>query len=84
MSPNKSFIFRYTVGDFHLPNHSFGKTDSTSSAVLSFIPKFSELSIDDAYKAAVAGKNPKTNIENAKGEYIFLLDRSGSMEGDKI
>ncbi len=52
--------------------------------MLSFIPKFCSLSLDDAYKASVMGKSYKTDISNVKGEYIFLLDRSGSMGGSRI
>lgn len=32
----------------------------------------------------VAGKKMETDIDNAKGEYIFLLDRSGSMGGGRM
>ena len=49
--------------------------------MISFIPKFCELSLDDAYKASITGKGFEIDIENGKGEYIFLLDRSYSMHG---
>lgn len=52
--------------------------------MLSFIPKFCQLSLDDAYKASVVGKGFETDIDNARGEYLFLLDRSGSMRGPRI
>ena len=52
--------------------------------MLSFIPKFCPLSIDDAYRASVEGKGFETDIDRGKGEYIFLLDRSGSMGGARI
>ena len=52
--------------------------------MLSFVPKFCKLNIDDAYKASLSGSKMETDIENAKGEYIFLLDRSYSMEGVNI
>jgi uncharacterized protein with von Willebrand factor type A (vWA) domain len=52
--------------------------------MVSFIPKFCPLSLSDAYQASVEGKGFETDIENAKGEYIFLLDRSGSMDGGRI
>jgi hypothetical protein len=82
--PNKDFLFTYTTEDFQLPSYVFGRTDCSSSAMLSFIPKFCSLNLDDAYKASVAGNAVETEIEQAKGEYVFLLDRSGSMGGKRI
>ena len=81
---NKDFVFSYTTEDFQLPSSVFGRTDAGSTAMISFIPKFCELSVDDAYKASVVGKSFETDIENGKGEYVFLLDRSGSMSGLRI
>ena len=82
--PNKDFCFSYTTEDFQLPSSVFGRTDAGSTAMLSFIPKFCTLNLDDAYKASVLGKGFETDIEHGKGEYIFLLDRSGSMGGSRI
>lgn len=52
--------------------------------MVSFIPKFCELSLGDAEKAAMESKALEVNFENVKGEYIFFLDRSGSMNGNSI
>lgn len=52
--------------------------------MLSFIPKFCNLSISDAYEAAKKGKQLEGDMATACGEYIFLLDRSGSMGGTRI
>ena len=82
--PNKDFVFSFTTEDFELPSSVIGRTDSESTAMLSFIPKFCNLNIDDAYKASIAGKKVDVNIENAKGEFMFLIDRSGSMGGSRI
>ena len=79
--PNRDFVFSYTTEDHQFPSTVLGRTDAGSTAVLSFVPKFCELSIDDAYRASVGGKVIETDIGNARGEYIFLLDRSGSMSG---
>jgi hypothetical protein len=35
--------------------------------MISFIPKFCNLSIDDAYKASVDGTSFETDIDDAKG-----------------
>jgi len=54
--PNKDFIFSYTTEDYELPSYVFGRTDFGSTAMISFIPKFCSLNLDDAYKASVVGK----------------------------
>ena len=82
--PNKDFVFIYTTEDFHLPGYVLGTTDCSSTAMLSFIPKFCDLNIDDAYKASIEGKPFETDITAARGDFIFLLDRSGSMSGTRI
>ena len=53
---SKKFIFQYTTEDFQLPSSVLGRTDAGSSVMLSFIPKFCSLSVGDAYKAAMEGK----------------------------
>lgn len=60
--PNKDFVFTYTTEDFQLPSYVYGSTDVSSSAMLSFIPKFCSLNLDDAYKASVAGTAFETDI----------------------
>ena len=50
--PTKDFVFMYTTEDSHLPSYMLGRTDVGSTAVLSLIPKFCQLKMDDAYKAA--------------------------------
>ena len=52
--------------------------------MLSFIPKFCTMEINGAYKASIANKPFETGIDTVKGDYIFLLDRSGSMDGTLI
>ena len=41
--PNKDFQFLYTTTDFHLPSYVLGRTDQSSTVMLSFIPKFCTL-----------------------------------------
>lgn len=82
--PNKDFSFLYTTENFHLPSYVFGRNDASSTAMLSFIPKFCSLNINDAYKASIENKSFETDMDSAKGDYIFLLDRSGSMRGNRI
>jgi hypothetical protein len=79
--PNRDFVFSYSTEDFQLPSIVFGRTDLGSSAVLSFVPRFCSLSLDDAYRAAIEGKNFESEMGSVQGEFVFLLDRSGSMDG---
>ena len=82
--PNKDFVFVYTTENFHLPSYVVGATDTSSTVMLSFIPKFCTLELTDAYKAAIESKPQETDMAAAKGDYVFLLDRSGSMGGTRI
>jgi hypothetical protein len=82
--PNKDFIFLFTTESFHLPSYVMGKTDMGSTVMLSLIPKFCSLGINDAYKAEIEGRSYEPDMTAAKGDYVFLLDRSGSMKGTRI
>ena len=77
-------MFLYTTENFHLPSHVLSNTDASSTIMLSFIPKFCTMSISDAYKASIKDKSYEVEMSSAKGDYIFLLDRSGSMGGTRI
>ncbi len=67
-----------------MPSYVLGSSDSSSTVMLSFIPKFCNLEITDAYKASVEGKSIDVDMATAKGDYVFFLDRSGSMGGKRI
>lgn len=82
--PSNDFKFLYTTENFHLPSYVMGCTDISSTVMLSFIPKFCSLDITDAYKAQIEHKSVDTDMNVVKGDYIFLLDRSGSMGGKRI
>ena len=50
----------------------------------SFIPKFCQRNVNDAYQAFLNNKPTEIDYQSVKGEYLFLLDRSGSMGGPRI
>ena len=52
--------------------------------MLSFIPKFSSLDVADAYKQSIANEETQFELDTIKGDYVFFLDRSGSMNGNRI
>lgn len=48
------------------------------------IPKFNEVPLDDAYSSYINGLNLSTETKANRGNYFFLIDRSGSMGGKRI
>jgi uncharacterized protein with von Willebrand factor type A (vWA) domain len=61
-----------------------GATEVSTTVMLSFIPKFCTLEINDAYRASKENKSYEVEVQSVKGDYAFLLDRSGSMGGTRI
>jgi hypothetical protein len=80
----KAFSFIYTTEQFELPSYTLGRTDAGSSVMVSFIPKFCSLNLGDAELAAVKAEKFEVDMDAARGEYVFVLDRSGSMSGEPI
>ncbi len=80
----KAFSFLFSTEDFALPSYTLGRTDVGSSVMVSFIPKFCSLDLKDAEAAAANAEDFETDMDAVRGEYIFVLDRSGSMEGKPI
>ncbi len=60
------------------------QTDNNTQAIVSFIPKFSSLTLDNAENLSKKEKEIEYSMSTIKGEYIFFLDRSGSMDGSRI
>lgn len=82
--PTGDFVFLYTTEHFEEPTLLYGKTDTGSCCLLSFIPNFSGLPLADAERMALKGEDFEPEVSSAVGEFLFLLDRSGSMEGVRI
>ncbi|CAD8131223.1 unnamed protein product [Paramecium sonneborni] len=53
-------------------------------ATLTLIPKLNEFPIDDAYQSYLNGLSLPSQAKILKGYYMFLIDRSGSMDGTRI
>lgn len=81
---DRDFSLIYTTADFQLPSFMIGKNDEYTTVMVSFIPKFCPLAVDDAMRAAENGLTFEPDLDIVRGEFIFLLDRSGSMEGTRI
>lgn len=82
--PSTDFVFTYTTADFELPSLTRGRTDVSESCLVSLIPKYSQLTLDDAKKLQAEKADFDPDMDSIKGEYVFLLDRSGSMDGTRI
>lgn len=58
-----------------------GSNGKSSTVQVSFIPKFSKLkNLEEAYGYAKDNREEQVDLESVKGEFVFILDRSGSMD----
>lgn len=80
--PNKDFVFVYS--NETMMTCTMGVNDASVSAAISFIPKYGEVKPNDAFLMMMKDEPLEVDIEKAAGEYIFVLDRSGSMAGGRI
>ena len=60
-------VFMYTTERFEEPSYSLGRTDLGTSVMVSFIPKFCELNLEDAKRAALGSTPIETDIDAAQG-----------------
>jgi uncharacterized protein YegL len=84
LSPNRDFAICYTFDNFEKPSVLLSQSDNNTRAVVSLVPKFCQLSVNDAVEQARERKEQDVDLSQIKGEYIFLIDRSASMEGSRI
>ncbi|CAD8145677.1 unnamed protein product [Paramecium pentaurelia] len=90
MEPNKNFELLFSSNDINSPDAILSHTKNEAlehikyCATLNIIPKFNEFQIDDAYQSYINGLNLPSQTKIQKGSYIFLIDRSDSMEGIRI
>lgn len=87
--PNKDFVFLYSSQKISEPSSVVGSKHDRIYAMVSFVPNFSNLEADDAFKAAIADQGTESgefgiDMESSMNEFVFLLDCSGSMSGSKI
>ncbi|KAM3129980.1 hypothetical protein pb186bvf_017876 [Paramecium bursaria] len=90
--PKNTFVLIFQNKNIHDPLILLTHTNNDQlqhqkyCATIQFIPQFNPLKLDDAYQAYQEENDDESNLFgfNAKGEYIFVIDRSGSMQGKRI
>jgi len=88
--PNKDFTLLFgnkSLGKTNISLAQNNEEETPYCAMISCMPEFNNSSNEDAYEAFLKNRvknNYEVNLMSAKGEYIFLLDRSGSMSGNRI
>ena len=90
--PNKDFELLFRNNEINKPQVTLGHSKHAKHpycAMLTFFPDFNEeANLDDAYNAYLKDSSLSTNFdvdfEKTNAEFIFVLDRSGSMSGHRI
>jgi len=49
--PSKNFVLLFRNEEINMPNVMLGSNDTNTCALVTFVPDFTNLSIEDAYKA---------------------------------
>ena len=96
---NKDFVIFFSEEEFNSPTYRIAKNESGFCAMIDFVPRLSDETLSDAAQAArdqmqISRLNVKQlldsnneeeiNLLTATGEYLFFIDRSGSMRGKKM
>lgn len=89
--PNKDYTILFKNDAVNKPNWILAERENDQEfpfcAMLSFFPQFNSASDNDAYEAYKqnSAKNEyRISALKSRGEFIFVLDRSGSMSGNRI
>jgi len=94
--PNKNFVVYFRSDKIEHPSTILATHPNyTDDHVLlvNFIPQLNKLDVNEAQKSLDMGEEGflrlknlalKEDVESAKGEFIFVIDRSGSMDGARI
>ncbi|CAD8104459.1 unnamed protein product [Paramecium primaurelia] len=89
-NPEKQFTLLFSSDDINLPRAILSHTNNDAleyqkyCATLTFIPKFNQVSLDDAYTQYLDSLSLPYNQVLNRGNYLFFIDRSGSMNGQRI
>lgn len=88
--PNKDFVLIFEENQQYIPKVIVEKHqlfNNSTIAMLSFYPELNSLTTQEA-QMIISAKNETnplvSDIQKSKGEFFFIIDRSGSMYGDRI
>ena len=85
--PNKDFNLIFRNMEIAKPKCILSRSEMKEKsycAMLSFIPDFNLEELDDCLLAAMNSNQFDADMDAARGEFIFILDRSGSMSGSRM
>jgi len=91
--PNKDFEIMFSDKSFHLPSvELMTKTDLTDPtlpsrcAMMHFVPQLAGYARFDAEGREIPDEAEEIShyMDTVKSEYVFIIDRSGSMDGERI
>jgi len=86
--PNKNFILLYSNGKENQADYVLTPYDDGYCAMVTLIADFDKkTSLEDSYAQLAKAKESPGEIptmDSVQGEYIFLIDRSGSMHGQTM
>jgi len=87
--PNKDFVLLYSNGkEGEKVDYVLTPFEDGYCAMVTLLADFDKESVKQAYeklaKPQAKQAGSQYSMKSIKGEYIFLLDRSGSMQGDRI
>ena len=84
----KDFILLFSNGNENKMDYVLTPFEDGYCAMVNFVADFdAEISANEAYDTLVKAKEPAKashSMSTIRGEYIFLIDRSGSMSGGKM
>lgn len=88
--PNKEFVLLYRNQEINTPQillaHDKNDQEMPYAAQITFFPNFNIEDVDETYQRYQEDSQYEFQVDqnNLRGEYIFIVDRSGSMSGTRM
>jgi len=83
--PDRDFVLIFGTDEIWKPKAVLSRSiQGKYAAMISFIPEFNQEELDDCKMAALKSNDFDADMDAAQGEFIFVLDRSGSMSGTRM